>query len=80
MIPTDLHNQRAFIRHWAAMLKLNSHPQDRTGFMAGTRFMLRMVAGEYAKQVYAYRYHQRMNPFFFSSEDWRRYVDIESRR
>ena len=80
MIPTDLYNQRAFIRHWAAMLKLNSHPQDRTGVMAGCRFMLRMVAGEYAKQVYAYRYHQRMNPFFFSSEDWRRYVDIESRR
>ena len=80
MIPTELYNQRAFIRHWTAVLKRENNPLDKTGFMAGTRFMLRMVAGEYAKQVYAYRYHQRMNPFFFSSEDWRRYVDIESRR
>ena len=75
MIPTELYNQRAFIRHWAAVLKQETNPLDKTGFMAGTRFMLRMVAGEYAKHVYAYRYHQRMN-----SEDWRRYVDIESRR
>ena len=75
MIPTELYNQRAFIRHWAAVLKRESHPQDRTSFMHGCRFMLRAMAWEYAKQVYADRSHKGMN-----SEDWRRYVDIESRR
>ena len=77
MIPIELYNQRAFIRHWAAVLKRNNQPPDKTGFMNGCRFMLRVMAWEYAQQVYAHRYHQRMQ---MNSEDWRRYVDIESRR